>query len=119
MERLCIGGVQHPNGAGQHSRRQHNTTFHGRTPKQLFSGSALNLATFVCVRPALPVFSLSGATAGFPFGVPLLACPAVLTDFADATSKLAARPRKLLLGSRLPRLDCPRCDSTYGTVSVS
>jgi len=35
MERLCIGGVQHPNGAGQHSRRQHNTTFHGRTPKQL------------------------------------------------------------------------------------
>ena len=57
------------------------------------------------MRPALPVFSLSGATAGFPFGVPLLACPAVLTDFADATSKLAARPRKLLLGSRLPRLE--------------
>jgi hypothetical protein len=41
MERLRIGGAQHHEGAGEQSRRQHNTTFHGRTPKNETNGSAL------------------------------------------------------------------------------
>ena len=38
MERLGIGGAQHQEGAGQQGRRQHNMTFHGRTPKAKLKG---------------------------------------------------------------------------------
>jgi hypothetical protein len=40
MERLGIGSVQHQEGAGQHSRRQHNLTFHFKDSWTNEGGSA-------------------------------------------------------------------------------
>jgi hypothetical protein len=70
MERLRIGGVQHQKGAGQHSRRQHNTTFHWKDSWTNKGGSARKISptgsatTFDCPRISRSLGSVRWAHAG-------------------------------------------------------
>ncbi len=57
MERLGIGSVQHQEGAGQHSRRQHNTTFHFKGSWTNEGGSARKNIRQLGRHPQSPAFA--------------------------------------------------------------